>query len=386
MNKPKEIPPQPFPVKIDAQVRLASIIESSDDAIISKNLDGIIQSWNASAERIFGWSADEVIGKPITIVIPHDRLDEESQILARLRQGERVDHFETIRIRKDGRYVHVSVTISPIRDAEGRIVGASKIARDITALKEYERRLSDFVENATMGLHWVGPDGIVLWANTHELQMLGYAKEEYVGRHIADFHADKLVIDDILSRLARAEKLINYPARMQCKDGSIRHVLINSSAHFENGQFQNTQCFTTDVTERFLFEEERNHLLERERSARIEAERASALKDDFLATLSHELRTPLNAILGYAQLLRTAKISKDQLPDAIEVIVRNARTQSQIIEDLLDLSRIVSGKVRLDVQRVDLWAVTTDAVQTFKAEAEIKGIGLTAVLDPLSAP
>jgi PAS domain S-box-containing protein len=112
--------------------RLAALIGSSDDAIVSKNLDGIIQSWNGGAERIFGYTAQEVIDKPITILIPDDRLDEEISILSRIREGERVDHYETVRRRKDGRLIHVSLTVSPIIDAKGKILGASKIARDVT--------------------------------------------------------------------------------------------------------------------------------------------------------------------------------------------------------------------------------------------------------------
>src|SRR5689334_17522679 len=145
-------------VGTEARARLAVIIESSDDAIVSKTLEGVIRTWNKGAERIFGWTADEVIGKSITIIIPPERLDEEPKILDRIGRGERVDHFETVRVTKDGRRVHVSVTISPVRDAEGRIIGASKVARDVTALKEYERTVSDFVENATIGMHWVGRD------------------------------------------------------------------------------------------------------------------------------------------------------------------------------------------------------------------------------------
>src|SRR5690349_18612897 len=106
-------------LRVEAQARLAAIIESSDDAIVSKTLDGIIRSWNKSAERIFGWTADEVVGKSITIIIPPDRQDEEPKILARLRAGERVDHFETVRVTKDGRLIHVSVTISPVRNSAG---------------------------------------------------------------------------------------------------------------------------------------------------------------------------------------------------------------------------------------------------------------------------
>jgi PAS domain S-box-containing protein len=377
----------PVPLsRVEAQAQLAAIVESSDDAIVSKNLDGVIQSWNAGAQRIFGWSADEVVGRSITIIIPPDRLHEETQILARLRAGERVDHFETVRVRKDGRPVHVSVTISPVRNAAGRIVGASKIARDVTLLKEYERRLTDFVENATEGLHWVGADGTILWANRCELEMLGYTREEYVGRNIAEIHTDRPVIDDILARLARGESLVNQPARMTARDGSIRHVLINSCGRFENGVFKNTQCFTRDVTDLKRAEEERNQLLERERAARLEAEHASRMKDDFLATLSHELRTPLNAVLGYAQLLRAGTLGAEEFPDALEVIERNARAQTQIIEDLLDLSRIVSGKVRLDVQRVELATVVTAAIDALRPAAEARGVRLTAVLDPLVGP
>ncbi|MEA2710745.1 MAG: hypothetical protein QOF78_3346 [Phycisphaerales bacterium] len=377
---------QPEAQRIEAQARLAAIVESSDDAIVSKTLDGIIQSWNTGAERIFGWSAAEAIGKHITLIIPPDRRAEETQILARLRAGERIDHFETVRVRKDGRLVYVSLTVSPVRDRDGRIAGASKIARDVTLVKEYERRIADFVENATVGLHWVGPDGIILWANRCELEMLGYTKEEYVGRHIAEFHADAPVIEDILSRLTRGEKLLNYPARLRSKDASIRHVLISSCVRFENGEFKNTQCFTRDVTALMLAQQERDQLLERERTARIEAERASRMKDDFLATLSHELRTPLNAILGYAQLMRSGQVAGAELPEALEIIERNARTQTQIIEDLLDLSRIISGKIRLDVQRVDLAAVVTSAMETLKPAADAKGLRLTGVLDPLVGP
>lgn len=125
----------------EAQARLAAIIESSDDAIVSKTLDGVIQTWNKGAERIFGWAADEVIGKPITIIIPPDRLGEEPNILARIRAGERIEHFETVRVTKDGRLIDISVTISPVRDASGCIIGASKIARDITSQKQFEAQI-----------------------------------------------------------------------------------------------------------------------------------------------------------------------------------------------------------------------------------------------------
>ena len=132
--------------------RLAAIVESSEDAMISKTLDGVIRSWNAEAERLFGYTAEEAVGRSITLIIPPDRLDEERMILERLRRGERVEHFETVRVSKAGRMIDISLTISPIRDAAGRVIGASKIARDITeqkrtaeALREADRRKDEFL-------------------------------------------------------------------------------------------------------------------------------------------------------------------------------------------------------------------------------------------------
>jgi PAS domain S-box-containing protein len=129
-----------------AAEHLASIVESSDDAIVSKDLDGIIRTWNRGAERLFGYKAGEVIGRPITILIPPDRLDEEPGILARIRRGERVDHYETVRRHKDGSLIDISLTVSPTRDAKGAIVGASKIARDITERKRAEEALRQSTE------------------------------------------------------------------------------------------------------------------------------------------------------------------------------------------------------------------------------------------------
>jgi PAS domain S-box-containing protein len=127
---------------------LASIVESSDDAIISKNLDGIITSWNSGAERVFGYTADEAIGQPISIVVPQDRQDEERAILTRIRRGERIDHFETVRQRKHGSLIVVSLTVSPVKNAEGKIVGASKSARDVTEQKRAQEQIATLARQA----------------------------------------------------------------------------------------------------------------------------------------------------------------------------------------------------------------------------------------------
>ena len=250
----------------EAAIYLAALVESADDAIVSKDLNGIIRSFNPAAERLFGYTAAEITGKPVTVLIPPERQDEETRILESLRAGERIDHYETIRLTKDGRRIEVSLTVSPVRTPAGEIVGASKIVRD--------------------------------------------------------------------------------------------------------------------VTERNRAAAERERLLRNERAARMEAERANRAKDDFLAMVSHELRTPLNAILGWTELLRTARESDAAMfEQGLEVIARNARLQVQLISDLLDVSRIVSGKIALELSRVDVNDVIANSVEALQAAAADKNIELAARLD-----
>jgi len=255
-------------------------------------------------------------------------------------------------------------------------------------LRRRERELADFIENAAVGLHWVGADGTILWANQAELDLLGYAREEYIGRKITEFHADRDVIDDILRRLTNRETLHNYEACLRCKDGSVRHVLISSNVMWEGEKFVHTRCFTRDITERKRAEDELREsrrqlegLLERERSARAEAEQANRLKDEFLATVSHELRTPLTAILGWAHMLRVKRFDEQSTASALETIERNARAQAQLIDDLLDVSRIITGNLRLDVRQVEPGSFIEAAVEALRPAAEAKGVRIQKVLD-----
>jgi len=245
--------------------RLAAIVESSDDAIVSKTLEGVIVTWNSGAQRIFGYTAEEAIGKSIQMLMPPDRVEEEPVILRRLRSGERIDHYESIRVAKDGRRINISLTVSPIRDRYGKVVGASKIARDIT--------------------------------------------------------------------------------------------------------------------ERKMIEAERERLLASERAARADAESANRAKDEFLATVSHELRTPLNAIMGWSHLLRRGKMDEAATARAAETIERNAKTQAQLIEDILDVSRVITGKLRLNIGPVDLASVVNAAIDSVQLAADSKDIHLEVMLD-----
>src|SRR6202011_2680059 len=160
--------------------RLVAIVESSDDAIVSKDLDGIVKTWNLGAERLFGYTAEEAIGKPITLLIPMDRRDEESEILSRIRRGERIDHYETVRRRKDGSLVEISLTVSPIKNAEGTIIGASKIARDITERKRAEQltqRFASIVESSEDAIVSKDLDGIIQTWNPGAERLFGYTAE-----------------------------------------------------------------------------------------------------------------------------------------------------------------------------------------------------------------
>jgi PAS domain S-box-containing protein len=236
---------------------LAAIVDFSSDAVISKRLDGTVTSWNAAAERMYGYPAAEAIGRSIEIIVPEDRRDELRGMDERLARGERVPPFETVRVTREGPRIDVALTMSPIIDHTGAVVGASGIARDISerrraeeALRRSQAELKDFVENSAIGLHWVGPDGIILWANQAELDLLGYTQGEYLGRHLAEFHVDRAAMKAILERLHRNEQLNNCEARLRCKDGSIRHVLVSSNVYSENGEFIHTRCFTSDITGR----------------------------------------------------------------------------------------------------------------------------------------
>lgn len=548
----------------ELQAQLAAIVASSDDAIVSKDLNGIIQSWNAAAERIFGYTSEEMIGQSITKLMSPEKYDEEREILAKIRRGERVNHFHTTRLRKDGRSIEISVTISPVRDSTGTIIGASKIARDITdtnrvarersrlyelgrSMAEYSgvhdlvqtitdaatelsgaqygaffynvvneageayllytlsgvdrshfenfpmprntavfaptfegigivrsdditadppyghnepyhgmlprhlpvrsylavpvlgrdrtvlgglffghaevgkfteqseaivasvaghagialenaRLQRELAENATKfsllansipQLAWMArPDGELFWYNDRWYEYTGAEPKSQMGWGWESVH-DPNELPRVKEKWQQA--LQNgtpwedmFPLRRH--DGQFRwHLSRARPWRDESGRITVWFGTNTDITEQRALMEEREHLLAAERAARSEAERVGRMKDEFLATLSHELRTPLSAMLGWSQLLQSQH-DDETLREGLEVIERNARAQTQLIEDLLDMSRIVSGKIRLDVQHVELAAVINSSVDLLKPSADAKGLRLHRVLDPLASP
>jgi PAS domain S-box-containing protein len=252
----------------EAQLRLAAIVASSDDAIISKTLGGIITSWNASAERTFGYTAEEALGRPITILIPPDRQDEESQIIESLRRGESVHHFETVRLRKDGREIHVSLAISPIKDTDGQIIGASKIARDITErhqaraaleraydeIKKSEDRLR-LVIDTIPGMVWRGlPDGTFDFINQPWLTYLGCSWEELSARGglRSVVHPDDVEGSDARWEETRAAgRHTDHELRMRRADGQYRWFLTRALPLYdEQGNIVRWYGTATDIEDR----------------------------------------------------------------------------------------------------------------------------------------
>ncbi|QEL19937.1 PAS domain S-box protein [Limnoglobus roseus] len=246
----------------ETQARLAAIVSSSDDAIISKDLGGVIQSWNAGAERLFGYTRGEAVGRPITLIIPPDLLDEEAAILARIRRGERTDHYETVRVAKGGRRVEVSLTVSPLRDADGNVVGASKVARDVTerkrsedALRASESRFRNFVEQAADAFFLHDADGTILDVNRRACESLGFTREELVGMRVdvIDPHATLGVFRQVAEQLALGQ-LVSLDARHRRKDQATFPVEVRLSPFEADGR-RLALAVVRDVTERRLAED-----------------------------------------------------------------------------------------------------------------------------------
>jgi PAS domain S-box-containing protein len=369
------------------QARLAAIVESSDDIIVSETLDGIITSWNPAAARIFGWTAAEAIGRHITLIIPEERRAEADDVLARIRRGDRVDHFETVRVTKDGRLVDVSISISPVRDGAGRVVGASKIARDISERRRAEiaqARLAAIVASSDDVIVSKTLDGIITSWNPTAERVFGWTATEAIGQHIT------LIIpperrpeeDDVLARIRRGERVDHFETVRVTKDGRRIDLSITVSPLRDGtGRVVGASKIARDISDRRRLEEERASLLASERAARQHAEALSRAKDELLATVSHELRTPLNSIFGWARMLQSAEMDEAARTRAISSIIRNVSSLGRLVEDLLDLSRIVTGRMRLDFQAVDLMTVVEAAMDTVRPAAHAKGIDLALVTE-----
>ncbi|MDQ2936743.1 MAG: PAS domain S-box protein [Acidobacteriota bacterium] len=547
----EKLPGSPLRGRLAADLYQA-IFQHSNEPIAIIDPNGFYLEQNAAHARMLGYSDAELQNQTPAIHLGEEAFTELVRELTE--KGEY--RGEVTSKTKTGDLKYIELSAFTMKNDSGEPLCYVGIKRDITERKQAERELqrreaelTDFFENAAIGLHWVGPDGTILRVNQAELDMLGYTRDEYVGRNIGEFHVDQPVVEDILARLQAGEVLQNYEARLRCKDGGTKHVRIDSSVYREHGMFIHTRCFTQDITERkrtesrlalqyavtqilsnsnhfvesaqkilkaackgldwevgalwkvdrerqllrfvdschataietpefdrlmqtstfakgqglpgriwasarpawienvvedtnfpraaaaardglhgaFGFpiltgsevwgvieffspeireadqellmmaagvggqigqfnerkraEEASAELFHREREARAEAEKANRLKDEFLATLSHELRTPLNAVIGWSRMLSSSRLDPDGSKHALEVIERNAWAQKQIIEDILDVSRVITGKLQLNLNPVDLVTVVDAALDAVRPAIEAKEIKIETIID-----
>jgi PAS domain S-box-containing protein len=404
---------------------LAAVIESSDDAIVSKDLNGVIRTWNAGAQRIFGYTAEEMVGTPITRLMPPERVHEEDQILRELRSGRRVDHFETVRVRKDGRQIDVSVTISPVRNAEGRIIGASKVARDISDRKRAERtfrfladasavlaELSDYRST----LQKIASLAVPAFADCCAVDML---QEDGTLERLAVVHRDPAKVP-LIKELPR-----RHPPRPDNTYGPLRVLqtgrselvedlpdsLLSELGHEEylrvlrdlglrsylcvplgsRGKALGVLTFATGESGRRYTPEELRAAEDLARRAVIAIENANLYralqdsdrrKDEFLATLAHELRNPLAPVRNALQIIQLAGNNREAVQSAREMMGRQVQHMVRLIDDLLDLSRISRGKIQLRKELVELATVLHNAIETSRPLIEAARHDLAVTLPP----
>lgn len=365
---------------------LAAVVHSSDDAIISKDLSGTVLSWNAAAERLYGFTAEEIIGQPITRIIPPERQGEELEILTKLRRGERIDHFETVRMTKDGRRVEVSLTVSPVYDESGQVIGASKIARDITERKALARehaarelaerrqrevtaQMEGVINSVVDGIIAIDERAQIEWVNPAALRIFGYRPEELLGQNVKMLMPEPYrgehdgYLHNYLTTGVRKIIGIGREVLGRRKDGSVFPMELAVGEVNVDGR----RMFTGIVRDITARKEAERALVE----AKESAEAANRSKDRFLAMLSHELRTPLTPVLAAASLLQTHDLPAD-LEEYVEVIRRNVELEARLIDDLLDLTRVAKGKLQLNLEIIDVHAVLRQVYKICSSDISVK--------------
>jgi PAS domain S-box-containing protein len=360
--------------------RLAAIVEFSDDAIITLNLEGIIASWNKGAERLYGYSAEEAIGKPLSmLIIPPGQEEEETAILARLRQDQRIEPYQTVRRCKNGKVLDISLSVSPLRDTDGAIIGVSKIARDITqwkktlqALRDSEQEFRTLADNISQ-LAWSASElGAVTWYNRRWCEFTGTTLEQMQGRGWESVHhPDHLerVKTKLQECLARGEPWEDtFPLRG--KDGEYRWFLSRAiPIRTAEGKIESWFGTNTDITE--LREAREELARSNENLEKRVAERTASLSEtmaqmeQFSYSVSHDLRAPVRAMQGYAQtLLEEYRQVLDQRGiEYLERIVRSGGRLERLTSALLTYSRI--GRTQVTLQPVSLDALLADIISHY---------------------
>jgi PAS domain S-box-containing protein len=362
---------------------LAAIVESSDDAIIGKTLAGTITSWKRGAEILYGYVAEEAVGQPISLIIPPERPNELPAIMEQLRRGERIDHYETIRVRKDGTRFDMSVSISPIRDDAGRVVGAASIGRDITERRHAERQRRDLEQWAQQELAarraseerfravWEAtsealalsdPEGIVLAVNPAYCALYGRASEEVVGRDFAVIFPEAEgagAMAQYHAVFADPTPPRSYEARIQRPDGTERVVEARADFLERDGARVAMVSAVRDITER---------------------KRLDQAQQDFVAMASHDLASPLTVLRARAQLLQRRQRYDEE---SIAAILEQTTRMDRLIGDLRELAKVESGGLSIHRDTVDLVSLAREAVERARSLTTGHAVGVAASDVPL---
>ena len=356
---------------------LSSIIESSDDAILSKTLDGIITSWNKGAENIFGFSESEAIGKHISLIIPPDLYSDEDMIVSKIKKGERVLHFNTIRLAKNGRKINVSLTVSPIKDKWGKIIGASKIARDITELKqkEYElkeskNRYAQLLQNLPVAVYTTDVNGYITYYNKAAAELWGRTptpgKDQWCGS-LKIFKMDGTPVPISECPMAVVLKEGQYESdevfMIERPDGTMRYMIPTPSKIFDlEGKSSGAINTLVDVTIQV--------------KAQQESEQIQQQKDDFLGIASHELKTPITVIKSYSQILEGLLKENGNLTEAAMAtkMTQQADKINNLIVDLLDTTKINAGQLQFNDADFDFNEMVNEVLEDMKSTTQFHEI------------
>ena len=406
--------------------RLAAIIEFSDDAIIGTDLSGIITSWNKAGERLLGYAADEVIGNSVTMLIPRERRGEEPRILERIRRGERIDHYETLRRHKNGTLLNISLTVSPIKDENGNVTGASKIARDISGrVRTDQRRLAQYAVASLLAgsrlLSEVGDEIIrviaatgswaagPIWLCESNCETLHCAATWHAGGSRLDTFAQVTRATELRTATGLPGRVVssgrptwigdvtrdtNFPRAIAALEAALRggfafplsaygeikgilELFSPGIAQPDDDLLQLVQALGSQIG-LFILRQQIEEELQQQKET---AEAANAAKDQFLASLSHELRTPLNPVLIWAGgTLKQPDLAPD-LQEGLQMVCRNIELEARLIDDLLDLTRITRGKLQLYLRRCDAHELLRHAMEIVRSEAAVRRLNLEVQLD-----
>ena len=355
----------------DAVLLAAMLVESSDDAIIGMNRQSEITTWNRAAQRLYGHASDDVVGKNIAFLLPQDRLDELELVLGRVADGAGAQHYETKRVHQEGRVIDVAVTVSPIRDRDGTIVGTSTIQRDITQRRRTDAitaEMAAIVDSSNDAIIGKTLDGVVTTWNRGAEHVYGYTADEMIGKNVELLlppDRPNEIREIIAGMLVNDARTDHFETQRIRKDGRIIDVSLTlSPIRNSDGTVVGASSVARDVTEH-------NAMAEALKASELRSVLAvSQAKDEMVSLVSHELRTPLASLLGFTELLYSREFSEAHRKQYLEVMLREGRRLTDLINDVLHIQRLEAGHQNLNLALADLKALIKRAITAAGEDAE----------------